>query len=392
MAAFVILQTTSSAQTVSTIAGPFPASGGVTVADSGIVFIGNYGDELQNSNGTQAWRFTHQDSLSVYANAFQGASGNCVDAQGNFYQSNIAGGFISKVTPGGVVSVYSSNGIVAPVGVVADADGFLYVGNCGDNTIRKIPPGGGTATLLSSDPLLSCPNGIAIDDDNNIYASNFNNGNVIKVEPDGTTSWFASIAGNRNGHIAYRNGYLFVASHGSNRIWVVGASQNPILLAGSGVRGNADGPATLASFSLPNGIDVSVTGDTVYVNTALPTQVDPNYTLNPTLLRMITGVNATIQALSIEPLTSAETLLVTVKPNPVETSSVIEVKSVKGGILQGEIIDLQGRIVATLPKASVGPSQVHTWAWPDNLRAGIYMVEIQNGAQRRTQKVVIPQH
>ena len=157
---FLFLVFQLSAQiTVKTITEEFPGSGGVKLDKQGNVYIGNFGDGLQNSNGTQVWRLNKEGELKVFATGFTGASGNAFDSQGNFYQSNIGGGFVSKVTPTGTVSTFANNLISCPVGIAIDKADNLYVCNCCGqfgNTITKVTPAGATSQFASSN-LLSCP-------------------------------------------------------------------------------------------------------------------------------------------------------------------------------------------------------------------------------------------
>ena len=300
---------------VSTVTDEFDASGGVKLGPDGLVYIGNYGAALPNANGTQIWRYNPvTDTLGVWATGLNGASGNAFDSQGNFYQSNIAGNSISKVTPQGVVSTFVSSGIASPVGIAVDANDNLFVCNCGNNTIQRVTPQG-SSTTFSSDPLLSCPNGITMDAAGNLYVSNFNNGSVLKLDQAGNTSLLAVIPGGNNGHLTYSaaDSLLYVASHGSSTIYRLTLDGIFLLLAGNGTRGNTDGPADVATFSRPNGVAASATGDTLYINSSIPT-TDVGLPLNPSVLRMITGVllpNNTSASLPQEPLYD-----VRVAPNP----------------------------------------------------------------------------
>ena len=97
-----------------------------------------------------------------------------------------------------------------------------------------------------------------------------------------------------NGHLAYddTDTSLIVASHGTSqihRVQLPGGEES--VIAGSGIRGNVDGSAGEAQFSRPNGIAVSVTGDSVFVNSSVPTS-NVGFPLNPSLLRLITGINS----------------------------------------------------------------------------------------------------
>lgn len=285
--------------TVSTITEEFDASGGVKFGPDGHLYIGNFGASLSQGSGSQVWRLNLETlELEVFATGLVGASGNAFDSQGNFFQSNIGGGYISKITPEGQVSTFVSEGISAPVGIVVDDQDNLYVCNCGGpfaNTIRKVTPEG-VSTQFAGGSIFRCPNGITIDTAGNLYVSNFNNGNVIRITPEGQTGVFAVIPGGNNGHLTYFEPFnaLFVNSHGSSSVYTVNLEDRVVSrIAGTGQRGNADGPAGQATFSRPNGVALSNTGDTLYLNSSIPTVDDPgnnHYPLNPSVIRMITGI------------------------------------------------------------------------------------------------------
>lgn len=295
----LLSQTLTAQIVVSTITSSFDGSGGLELDGRGNLYIANFGRDLSNADGTQIWKLGKSGHLSLFATGLQGASGNIFDPAGNLYQSNISGGFISKVTPAGVVSTYASQSISAPVGISIDQDNNLYVCNCAGNfgnSIRKVSPNGNT-TLFASGPLFFCPNGITRDTQGNLYVSNFSNGNVIKITPTGSASHFATIPGGSNGHIVYSpaDNLLYVASHGSSRIYRLGLNGIATPIAGTGIRGNTDGPAASATFSRPNGLAITPSGDTLYVNSSIPITDNPATNarpLNPSVVRLLRGLNS----------------------------------------------------------------------------------------------------
>ena len=372
-------------QNVSTISVPFSGSGGVLVDHSGNVLIANYGDALNNANGTKIRKIDNQGNLSIYAQGFQGASGNTLMPNGNIYQSNIAGNFISKVKPDGTVSTYSSQGLVSPVGIVADTAGILFVANCGDNTIRKITSDVST-TQYSSNAIFNCPNGITIDQEQNLYVSNFNDGNVIKITPGGSVSLFATIPGGSNGHLKYSEIYdaLFVNSHGSSSIYRVTMDGNVAKLAGAGWRGNLDGPALEASFSRPNGIDFSKTGDTLYVNSSVPLS-NVGVPLNPSLVRMITGIS-TFNGTEDETGPKAFDVF----PNPIQDHASLRFNSPIGGELSIYLYDLMGGqvLLSESQNYSAGINQVEV-TLPPNLDPGVYFLTLRGEEIAMNKRILI---
>ena len=112
-------------QNVTTIGGPMSGSGGVLVDKEGSVLVADYGDALNNANGTAIRKIDKNGVLSVHATGFQGASGNTYGPDGRVYQCNISGNSISRIKHDGSVVTYSSQGLVSPVGIVSDTAGNL---------------------------------------------------------------------------------------------------------------------------------------------------------------------------------------------------------------------------------------------------------------------------
>jgi len=286
------------AQEVTTLAPPQTTefSGDIAVDAEGNIFAANFGTSLATvANGTTIWKITPEGVYSEFASGFNGASGNTFDAQGNLFQSNIAGDRIDMVTPDGTRSVFASGANISnPVGLAHDSSGNLYVSNCGDSTIGKFTPNG-QGSIFSSTPLISCPNGLTIDDEDTLYAANFNNGNIIRIPQTGPASVLAStpVSGSKpnggNGHIIFRNNRLYVVSNATHQVFELSLDGQLTLIAGSGIRGRTDGPLLQARFSLPNGIDLSPDGTVLYVNDS--EGLVNNNDIAPNVIRVIPLVN-----------------------------------------------------------------------------------------------------
>ena len=375
-------------QTVSTISPQFSGSGGVSVDANGNVFVGDYGDALNNANGTQIRMIDQQGSLSLFASGFQGASGNTIAPDGNLFQCNIAGNFVSMVTPNGSVSTYTSQGISSPVGVTMDTAGNLYIANCGNNTVQKVAPGSPSpiSTQFSSGSIFSCPNGITIDGNQNLYVSNFNDGSVIKITPTGTASLFATIPGSNNGHLTYSPVYdaLFVNSHGSSSIYRVLMNGSVSKVAGSGIRGNLDGPALSASFSRPNGIAFSKTADTLYLNSSVPI-TNVGVPLNPSLVRMVTGMS-TYTGLG----SSNSWTRMSVFPNPAIEIISIRLNSPNDEFASLRLMDYLGKSVSmeSRLKIDAGFNQIET-RLPEGLQPGTYFLILEGSATKFRKRIIV---
>ena len=195
-----------------------------------------------------------------------GASGNAFDSQGNLFQSNFTGSSISKITPEGEVSEFTSLGLWGPVGIAIDETDTLFVANCIGNSVQMVTTEGRTSQFAISS-LFNCPNGITLDEDHNLYVVNFGDGKVLKVTPEGAVSVLVTLPGGNNGHIVYAGeGIMYAVSRGAHQIFRVSTSGQFDLLAGSGEAGLVDGAGDMAEFLLPNGIGLSPDGTILYVN------------------------------------------------------------------------------------------------------------------------------
>lgn len=260
------------------------ATGGVAVDEAGNLYVANIGPAPRR-RGTRVFRVTPAGAVSLFVedDRLRGASGNAVDEFGNLYQSAFTAGAILRITPDGTVEEFADDGVQGPVGVVIDpVGGGLFVADCRAGTVLEVSSSG-AVFVFADDPLLACPNGITRDPDGNLYVANFSDGRVLLVTPDGAVSELAVVPGDSNGHLVYAGGVLYVVGRGANQIFTVSLDGEVEVLAGSGNRGNEDGPAPSASFSLPNGIAIGPDG-TIYINEVASVSGSQNF---PTALRAI---------------------------------------------------------------------------------------------------------
>ncbi|MEQ9425309.1 MAG: hypothetical protein RJQ09_12870 [Cyclobacteriaceae bacterium] len=262
-------QETPEPEVTTLVADVYGGTGGLSVDSSGNIYTSDFGPFLGQINPnfkvvSKVFKVSPKGKVEVFLDSILGASGSEFDADGNFYQSNIRGGYITKVA-GEAVSTYVTDSIAGPVGIIFDKDNNLYICNCGNNTIRKVTPDGEN-TLFSKGEMLKCPNGITQDDVGNIYIANFYDGNVIKITADGEPSVFATIPGNNNGHLIYRDGILYVIARTAHQVYTVDMERNVELFAGTGERGRRNSSRLASTFSYPNDLDFSPDGKFLYLN------------------------------------------------------------------------------------------------------------------------------
>ncbi|MEM7085989.1 MAG: T9SS type A sorting domain-containing protein [Bacteroidota bacterium] len=383
---------------VSTLTPQFNGSGGLSLDADGNLYIADFGDFLDGPDldglPNDVLKLDTNLNLTTYSPGFLGASGNDFDSNGVLFQSDIRAGAIYKIV-NGVRTFVTSTGISNPVGLAFDSNDNFYVCNCGNNTIRKVTPGG-VSTQFASGNLFFCPNGIAIDEDDNLYVSNFSNGNIIKVSTNGSATLLnttpgGSTSGPSNGHLDYDENtrMLYIASAGSNRIYSlpIDDPSNLQILAGTGVRGNDDGDATTATFSRPNGVAVSVTGDSIYVNSAIPITNNPNRPLNPSVVRLLKGVLST---LSVETITTSSFSNVKEYPNPAKSEFTIEADlNFEGAELTILFYDIRGSIVKELSKVDAAEGHLKVSVDVSDLNSGTYFYSLTDERGKKLFRKII---
>ena len=331
--------------------------------------------------------------ITQYATDFIRASGNDFDSNGVLYQADIGISTIYKIINGNRV-FFSNTGISNPVGLVFDSNDNMFVCNCGNNTIRKITPSG-VSTPFSSGGLFSCPNGITIDENDNLYVSNFSNGNIIKITTDGTPTLINVTPGGSNGapgngHLDYHEGLrtLFIASMASSTIFYLNIdnTSNLEILAGTGVRGNNDGLASEATFSRPNGVAVTQSGDSIYINSAVPITDIPNIPLNPSIIRLITGVHDLLSNTDFD----TKEYQVKTYPNPVKNQFSIEVSLFKDyNDLQIKLFDIQGKLIKEIKNISTDNQYLKVQLDISNFDSGSYIYAVYNRGNQLFNAIII---
>lgn len=373
--------------TVTTITPSFKGSGGLSLDEEGNLYIGDFGDFLgiPDPDGlpNDVLKLDTELNLTQYSTGFIGASGNDFDSSGILYQSDIRDNAIYKII-NGVRTFVTSTGISSPVGIVFDSADNFYVCNCGDGTIQKVTPSGTSTQFASGGSFFACPNGITIDENDNLYVSNFNSNKIVKITPAGVPS-IIGLTELGNGHLDYdinsRN--LYIASYSGHQIYALNIDNlemDPI--AGSGVRGNADGLGLDATFSTPNGVAVSKTGDSIYVNCAVPLT---GAEINPQIVRLITGLTFGIEDRTVNYGQK-------VFPNPVQNSFSVEAHiPSEYETVSIKLFDVLGREIRVLDNLSVTSTTLVKTIDISNLEAGTYFYGVYQDARQLFNGKIIKQ-
>jgi len=232
--------------------------------------------------------------------SFFNPGGLAVDKKGNVYVADTQNSLIRKISTDGFVTTLAGRRPDSPVksndtsvrfdhpaGIAVDTAGNVYVADWANDVIRKISPGGkvtdiagtagnrGAKDSIGPSASFYLPGGIAVDSAGNVYVSDTYNNMIRKISPDGVVITLAGKtakgASDGKGSAASflhpagiavdREGNLYVADAGNNKIRKITPDGDVTTFAGTGVRGSANGRDTISSFYKPYGVAVDNRGN-----------------------------------------------------------------------------------------------------------------------------------
>jgi len=297
---------------VDTIADVGGNPDGVTVTDSGNIFITDIGsgEVIQISPNGEATVIADLDSIAD--NSHPDGITSVTEDNGNeiLYvtttgSSNPESGTLS--TDGTIQKIDTGTGAVTqfvdstvldnPTGIAADKSGNLYVADQGTGNIYKIPVDSeGNAGDI--EPLTALPPaGVDIDEPHGLTLVTNNDGsitlyttdegdnsnNIIKIdiasasdstitdiieltpESSGGTSTDTDVSNAEfntpHGTTTNGNGAIFIADENNNRIQIITPGGNVVTFAGTGTAGDSDGDPDEAQFNKPRGMAVDKNGN-----------------------------------------------------------------------------------------------------------------------------------
>ena len=300
------------------IAASFNDPSGITIDAAGNLYVADTGNNkirkitAAGAVTTLAGSGTAgSDNGTGTTASFNYPFGLTVDSTGNVYVADYWGNLIRKITSAGVVSTFAGSGFIgsaddsgtfasfsSPSGVAVDGTGTVYVADRTNDKVRKITSAGVVTTLarnvsinsadgIGTAALFNSPSGIAVDGEGNLYVADTHNQKIRKISPAGIVTTLAGSGsycmGPNGGPITLADGTgtsarfnspfgiavdgqgnVYVADTWGNQIRKITPTGDVTTLAGSGVKGSADGIGTAATFNYPYGVAVDILGN-VYV-------------------------------------------------------------------------------------------------------------------------------
>jgi hypothetical protein len=136
----------------------------------------------------------HLSCAAACAGVFLLLTSSATPAQNLFVTSCINPGTIYEYTPGGTQSTFASTGLNYPYGLAFNSAGDLFVANSLDDAgtggyVTKITPGGVQSTIPSGPD----PKALAFNSAGDLFETDYHSGNIYKYTPGGALSIFATV-------------------------------------------------------------------------------------------------------------------------------------------------------------------------------------------------------
>jgi sugar lactone lactonase YvrE len=226
------------------------------------------------------------------AASFNRPQGLTIDTEGNVFVADSQNYRIRKITPAGVVTTFAGGefGTAEGLGTMAKFKNandvtavgkYLYISDGG--MIRRanlVAQGSGPQVVTQTiNNTTSFYTGISIDSNGNLFVIDDDKNGILKITPEGAITPFAG--GGTKGFVngtgaaakfdmpAYiiidTNDNLYVSDSGNNAIRKITPAGLVTTVAGSGATGSDDGVGDQASFSMPIGLMLDLSGNNLYV-------------------------------------------------------------------------------------------------------------------------------
>ncbi len=145
-----------------------------------------------------------------------------------------------------------------------DNQGVLYTLSYNSSTIYKVLPNKETEAFTTS-TLINGPVGFEYDKERDVfYVGNWNDGKILSVDKSGKVTEIVDTDATI-GRMSYLDDKLYITGNAQHQIYILSLTGEILTTIGSGKPGLEDGSKNKASFSNPNGIEITPNGDALYV-------------------------------------------------------------------------------------------------------------------------------
>ncbi len=313
--------------------------------------------------GGKVYEIKLDGSVTTLVSGFVNLAGGGVDKTGNFYFSRINAGSILRLNGTNSHTTVVS-GLNTPVGILpSDNEDEIFVVSYSGNALLKANLTTGASSLVAAFNGINGPDGLIYHPDGDILIANYNNHLIHKVNPSGGISLFATIPSSGNlGYIAGGENKFYTASVSGKKIYEVSLEGEVTHVAGTGAAGSNDGDVLLATFSEPNGVALSPTGDSLLVT-------DKN------TVRLISGLNTISDVQESELKTKFRFY-----PNPV--NNIINIETLyESPFKKWQIVDHQGKIIKESRVNSTDQSRLQISI--EKLTEGVYFLRVLTHSQNQ---------
>lgn len=321
-------------------------------------------------------------SVTTIGSGFSGPLGGAVDADTNFYFSAYNQGRIYKVKPDDSYTLFAS-GFSGPTGLVVGPSGdTLYVSNYNNNSISKVALGDSSVHSWIQGNGINGPDGLVFDSDNNLYIANFDDNRIHKVDSNDQITQFAALSQSSNsGYITLVDSTFYICGFFSNRIHAIDMTGNDTVIAGTGLPGYMDGPASQAEFYRPNGIARSPSGDSLYITGGTP--------IGKIRILDLKGVPSGAN----DQDKMKDTFSLMAAPNPVRGRTTLHYQLPYPAQVEISMIDPSGKRIDRMDMGQqiAGPHSVVWNTEASSLPAGNYQVILEAGKVKDSISVVVLQ-
>ncbi|MEO9965254.1 MAG: hypothetical protein ABJF11_05675 [Reichenbachiella sp.] len=264
-------------------------TGGMQVDEAGIIYMGDFGI-TSNGGGARVYSIKPSGDYEIFANGFNTASGNDIDADGVLYQASFLDNSIFQVDEQGNTQLFTSGTIFSgPVGMAFGDDGKLYSTNYNNNVIVRTTKAKASDVFARSS-LFNGPNGLDFDKAGNLYVSNWNSGDIVKIPAGGgDPELLATTPSARNAHLILHEEIIYIVGRSNHVIYKMDLEGKISDFVGSGSIGLTNGLASESSLYFPNDIAFNEDGTRMYINHVHPS-VTSSTTLSPTVIREVSIV------------------------------------------------------------------------------------------------------